>query len=401
MFKFRPAQIGLLLAALACTAAPARAADSVRAEVGKPLLEAQKLAVAGKYRAALDKLREADHVAGKNPLETYQVERVRASAGAGAGDHEAATRAFEYLLGSGRLSAAETPKFVEGLAGMYYRARDWPKAISWINRALKDADSAPMRELLVQAYYLGGNYAAAGKALRSQTGARGASEAQLQMLANIALKQNDQAGYLNTLEQLAGAYPKPSYWADLLYRVAARPGFSERLALDLARLKLAHGLLDKPAEFVEAAQLALLAGNPAEAGQIVAQGYRAGALGNGADAARHQRLKDLAARTLREQQRAADASAAELLRNKDGDGLAALGFALVSQGAPGKGLALMQQALQLPGIRHPDQARLHLGLAYAGGGRPAEALTAFQAVRGADGSAELARYWMASPKRAP
>lgn len=400
MSTSRLAQLGLVMAALGFTlAAPlcgltaqAYAADAVRAEVGKPLQEAQKLTMAGKHKEALARLREADAVAGKSGFESYQIERVRASAAAAAGDNEAAARAFESVINSGRLSAAEAPRFTQGLAIMYYRAKDWPKAITWLTRSLKDADTAQMRELLTQAYYVSGNYAAAARELQAQS-AHGASEGQLQLLANIQLKQNDKAGYVNTLEKLAGAYPKASYWADLLNRVSARPGFSNRLALDVQRLKLATGLMAQAGDYMEMAQLALQAGNPAEALKVVEQGYRKGALGGGADAARHQRLKDLAAKTLADSARSQAASEAELDKNKDGDGLAALGLALVSGGAAEKGLALIRQGQKLGGLKHPDEAALHLGVAYASAGRKAEALAAFKAVKGADGSADLARYW--------
>ncbi|WP_313872839.1 CDC27 family protein [Rugamonas sp. DEMB1] len=295
MSKFRLAHLGLVMAAIGFTAAAplvglgsiAHAADAVRAEVGKPLQEAQKLAQAGKNKEALAKLKEADAVGGKSPNEVYLIERTRASAAAAAGDNDAAAHAFEAVINSGKLSAAEAPKFTQALAGIYYRAKDYPKAITWIQRSLKDGENPQMRELLIQTYYISGKYAEAAKELQG----KGNSEAQLQMLANIQLKQNDKAGYVQTLEKLAGSYPKTSYWADLLNRVTGKPGFSGTLSLDVLRLKLANGLLSKPGEYMEMSQLALQSGNGAEALKIIDQGYKKGVLGVGSDAARHQRLK--------------------------------------------------------------------------------------------------------------
>ncbi|WP_317201154.1 tetratricopeptide repeat protein [Janthinobacterium sp.] len=400
MTKFRLAHLGLVMAAIGFTAATpilglsplAHAADSVRAEVGKPLQEAQKLASSGKNKEALAKLREADNIGGKTPFETYQIERVRASAAAASGDNDAAIKAFEFVVNSGRLSAAEAPKFTQALAGMYYRAKDWPKAITWINRSLKDSDTPQMRELLIQTYYVSGNYAAAAKEL--QAGGRGLSEGQLQMLANIQLKQNDKAGYVATLEKLAGGYPKTSYWADLLNRVTGKPGFSERLSLDVWRLKMVNGLITKPGEYMEMSQLALQAGNPAEALKIVDQGYKKGVLGTGGDAPRHQRLKDLAVKTQADNAKSGGAAEAELLKNKDADGLAAMGYAQVSNGEAEKGLALMNTAVKMGTLKHADEAKLHLGIAYANAGKKANALSAFKTVQGNDGAADLARYWV-------
>lgn len=399
MTKFRLAHLGLVMAAIGFTAAAplagfsslAYAAEAVRAEIGKPLQEAQKLAAAGKNKEALAKLKETDAVGGKTPNETYMIERTRASAAAAAGDNDAAAKAFETVINSGKLSPAEAPKFTQALAGIYYRAKDYPKAITWIQRALKDTPGdAQMHELLIQTYYISGKYAEAAKELQ---GAKGASEASLQMLANIQLKQNDKEGYVQTLEKLAGAYPKTSYWADLLNRVSGKPGFASSLSLDVLRLRLVNGLLSKPSEYMEMSQLALQVGNPAEAAKIIDQGYKKGALGTGSDAARHQRLKDLAVKTQTEFDAKLAATEAEAVKNKDADALANLGFALVSAGKADKGLPLMEQAVKLDSARNPEAVKLHLGIAQSIAGKKAAALSTLKSVKGKDGAADLARYW--------
>ena len=399
MTKFRLAHLGLVMAAIGFTAAAplagissvAYAAEAVRAEIGKPLQEAQKLAAAGKNKEALAKLKETDAVGGKSPNEIYMIERTRASAAAAAGDNDAAAKAFETVINSGKLAPAEAPKFTQALAGIYYRAKDYPKAITWIQRALKDnPNDAQMHELLIQTYYISGKYAEAAKELQ---GTKGASEGALQMLANIQLKQNDKEGYVQTLEKLAGAYPKTSYWADLLNRVSGKPGFASSLSLDVLRLRLANGLLTKPSEFMEMSQLALQAGNAAEAVKIIDQGYKKGALGTGSDAARHQRLKDLAAKTQTEFEAKQAAAEAEAVKAKDADALSKRGYALVTAGKADKGLALMEQAVKLDSARNPEAAKLHLGIAQSIAGKKAAALTTLKSVKGKDGTADLARYW--------
>jgi tetratricopeptide (TPR) repeat protein len=399
MTKFRLAHLGLVMAAIGFTAAApltgltsvAYAAESVRAEIGKPLQEAQKLAAAGKNKEALAKLKETDSVGGKTANETYLIERTRASAAAAAGDNDAAAKAFESVLNSGKLSAAETPKFAEALAGIYYRAKDYPKAINAFQRVLKDnPGNTQAREYLIQIYYTSGKYAEAAKELQSS---KNLSESQLGMLANIQLKQNDKVGYVQTLEKLAASYPKASYWTDLLNRVTGKPGFSSSLSLDVLRLRLANGLLTKPAEYMEMSQLALQAGNPAEAIKIIDQGYKKGALGTGSDAARHQRLKDLADKTQTEFDAKLATAQAEAEKAKDADALANLGYALVSAGKADKGLPLLDQAVKLGTGRNPEAIKLHYGVAQNIAGKKAAALTTLKSVKGTDGTADLARYW--------
>lgn len=398
MSKFRLAHLGLVMAAIGFTAAAPMVglssvayAQSVRAEVGKPLQEAQKLAASGKNKEALAKLKEADAVGNKSELEKFQLEYTRGSIAAAAGENETAARAFESVLASGKLNANQQSKITEALASIYLRARDYPKAITYIQKVLKDnPGNSQMREQLIQTYYQSGKLAEAAKELQAG-GAK--SEGNLQMLANIQLKQNDKAGYVQTLEKLAASYPKASYWADLLNRVVGKPGFSGSLNLDVLRLKLALKQIAKPAEFMEMGQLALQAGNPAEALKIVEEGYKKGALGTGADAGRHQRLKDLALKTQADLQKNAAAQEANFRKEKDADGLANLGFALVSEGKGEAGLKLIEEAIKLGSARRPEEVKLHYGIAQYNAGKKAAALSTLKTVKGTAGEPELARYW--------
>ncbi|MGZ3184803.1 MAG: tetratricopeptide repeat protein [Telluria sp.] len=405
MAKYRLAHLGFVMAALGFTAAPALlglnsavAAETMRPEVGKPIQEAQALMKAGKNKEALAKLREADAVSGKNANETYVIERIRASAAMGAGDYDLAGKTFEQLLASGKLSAKERDNFSEGLVGIYMRAGDLNKANAAILRQLKEGDNPTLREYLLQNYYKMGRMEDAKRELQSslaaaQKAGRAPSEGQLGMMANIQLKANDKAGYVRTIEQLAQYYPKANYWNDLLNRVTGKPGFSSRLLVDVDRLKLMNGLMKKPSEFMEMGQLALQAKAPAEAQKVTALGYKSGVLGVGAEAARHQRLKDLADKEAAAQLAGADKQEASFLKEKDYDGLADLGYGLVQAGKSEQGLKMMEAAVKA-GTKYPDEAKLHLGEAYAIAGNKAKAQQVLRSVGGTDGSADLARYYI-------
>jgi hypothetical protein len=401
MSKLRLAHLGLALAALGFTAAapiigvaPAHAAESMRPEIGKPLQAAQALMKQGKHKDALAKLREADKVAGKTPNEAYLIERVRAAAASSAGDYGTAANAFEALIASGKLSASERAQFSEGLIGIYMRGGELGKANEAILRQLKNGDDPKLRGYLMQNYYKQGNIAALETELRNAEKSGRMSEDMLGMLANIQLKKNDKVGYVNTIEKMAANYPKAQYWNDLLNRVQGKPGFSGRLAVDVYRLKLANGLLKKPSEYMEMAQLVLQAKAPAEALKIIDKGYKAGALGTGPDAARHQRLKDLAEKTLADQTKGATALESEYAAAKDNDGLVALGYGLVQAGQTDKGLKMMETAVKAGALRYPDEAKLLLGEAYAAAGKKQQAITTLRTVNGKEGTADLARYWI-------
>jgi hypothetical protein len=401
MSKFRLAHLGLALAALGFTAAapvvglaPVYAAETLRPEIGKPLQEAQQLMKQGKNKEALAKLRALDSVSGKSANETYLIERTRAGAASQAGDYETAAKSFEYLIGSGKLSAAEKAQFSEGLIGIYMRAGDLNKANAAIERQLKEHDDPKLRAYLMQNYYKQGNVTALENELHNAEKSGRLTEDELGMLANIQLKKNDKAGYVNTIEKLAANYPKPQYWTDLLNRVQGKPGFSGRLAVDVYRLKLANNLMKKPSEYMEMAQLVLQDKAPAEAIKVIDKGYKAGALGTGPDAARHQRLKDLAAKNLADQNKNLAANEAQMNKDDDQDSLAELGYALVQSGQADKGLKLMESAIKSGKLKNPDITKLRLGEAYAAAGKKQQAISTLKSVGGKDGSADLARYFI-------
>ncbi|MGX4640684.1 tetratricopeptide repeat protein [Massilia sp. SYSU DXS3249] len=400
MIKFRLAHLGLAMAALGFTAAapivglaPVHA-QTVSAQVGKPLQAAQALMKQGKHKDALAKLREADNVSGKSAHESYLIERVRAAAASSAGDYATAAKAFETLIASGKLSASERSQFSEGLIGIYMRAGDLNKANEAIQRQLKNGDDPKLRAYLLQNYYKQGNTAALEAELRTAEKSGRMSEDMLGMLANIQLKKNDKAGYVNTIEKLAANYPKAQYWNDLLNRVQGKPGFSGRLSVDVYRLKLANGLMKKPSEYMEMAQLVMQAKAPAEALKVIDKGYKAGALGTGPDAERHGRLKALAEKNLAEQNKGIAALEAEYTAAKDNDGLVALGYSMVQSGQADRGLKLMESAIKAGGLRYPDEAKLRLGEAYAAAGKKSQAISTLKGVSGKEGTAELARYWI-------
>jgi hypothetical protein len=411
MSKFRLAHLGFVMAALGFTAATpvlglssAYAAETVRPEIGNPLQAAQALMKSGKNKEALAKLRDADNVSGKTANESYLIERVRAAAASAAGDYDTAAKSFEALIASGKLSAAEREKFSEGLIGIYMRAKDYGKANAAINRSLKERDDPKLRAYLIQNYYSMGNFAQAQKELATELrdqekAGRTPSEDQLGMLANLYNKSGDKGAYVNTIEKLATYYPKANYWTDLLNRVSGKPGFSNRLTLDVYRLKLANNLLKKPSEYLEMAQLALQAKAPAEAARIVDKGYKAGVLGTGADAARHQRLKDLIDKSLASDAKDLAANEATLVKAKDNDGLVAMGYGLVQAGQADKGLKMMEAAIKAGGLRNPEDAKLHLGQAYAVAGKKQQAIATLKSVGGTDGTADLARYWIMAINR--
>jgi hypothetical protein len=381
----------------------AQAQDSVRPDVGRPLQAAQEMIRAGKFKQALDKVREAEAVGGRTANETYMIERMRLAAASGAGDVETAARSFEAV--QGRVGGADKLRMIESLTGAYYRARDYPKAMQWGQRYFREGGtSGTIRTLLIQSQYLAGDFSGAAKELRTEIeqaerGGSAPGEDRLKLLVNATLKMNDTNGYVWALERLVTYYPKKEYWVDLLSRLQRKPNFSDRLALDTYRLSLATGSMSAANDYMEMTQLALQAGSPSEAKYIVDKGFAAGVLGTGKEAERHKRLADLVAKKIEEDKKALAENLIEAEAAKDGTALTNIGMNLVFAGDKAKGIALMQKGIAKDNLKRVDDAKLHLAVAQIQAGENAKASATLREVKGTDGTADLARLWSLFARR--
>ncbi len=390
----------LAAALLSLGAASTALAQGVRAEIGKPLQQASEFLKAGKAKEALAKAREADAVGGKTAAEQLIIDRMKAAAAQRAADYPTAIAALESI--HPKVSGAEAGQIAEQLAAAYAQTRNNGKATEWVNKAVAAGNnSGTIRQLQQYLQGASGDYAAiardaAAAVQAAEQAGRRPGEDDLLRLADAQNRQGQTNAYVSTLEKLLLNYPKKDYWNAYLGRLARKTGFSARYELDLLRLRLASGTLAKTEEYMEMAQLALQAGFPAEARKIVEQGYANKLLGTGAEAGRHQRLRDLALKQEADSKANLAGQVTEAETAKDGDALVKWGYAYVTLGEVDKGIALIQQGVAMPGLKRPDEARLRLGMAQLQSPKSrAAALQTLRGVRGADGTADIARLWTA------
>ena len=199
------------------------------------------------------------------------------------------------------------------------------------------------------------------------------------------------------LERLVALYPTPEYWTDLIYRVMKKPGFSDRLLLDYYRLQFQNGKIEDGSDFVDMAELALLAGLPVEAKTAIDAGYAANLLGTGKEATKHKQLRDRVNKQAADDIKSLDAGEAAAKNAKTGIGMVNIGYNYVINGQYDKGLALMEQGIAKGGLKSPEEAKLHLGMAYLKAGKRDKATETLKSVQGRDGSADFARLWLLVP----
>jgi len=408
MKQLRLSRIAVLCAAIGFAAAPeltniaantAHAEEAMRPEVARIVHAAGELYKSKKFKDALAKIREADSIGGKSANESLTVERMRLSIASAAGDNDAVTRSAEAIVATGKLPAKEQSQMIQVLANAYFKAGNYAKAAQTYNRYFADGGTdMSLRLYMIQAMMQSGDTAKAMKEVSADLAAdekagRTPSLASLEMYSSLALKQKDTAGYSSALEKMVAYHGKKEYWVNLLNNVERKPGYSERLKLDLFRLKLALGQITKGSDYMESSLMAIQAGFPAEATKIIDAGYKAGALGTGADAGRHQRLRDMASKALADANKTAAATEADAKQSKEGTALVNLGYANVTAGKFDQGIAMIEEGIKKDSLKHPEDAKLHLGIAQLQAGKKAAAIKTLKTVQGTDGTADLARYW--------
>lgn len=374
--------------------------EFVRKEMVKPFNEAQDALNKQQYPEALEKIKVLNAFEKKTAFEQFQIDRLNAVYASGSKNTDLLIASFDSMIKSGYLGQQEILKFTEGAAGTYFNEKQYAKAKEWINRYLAlDKNNRQIQELLARTLYLQEDYAGAIKEINRQVQAD--DEAQkvpsydtLYLLISSYLKIKDMEGYTKVLERLVAHYPKKEYWADLIYRLPNKPGFSDRLRLDYYRLLLATDNMEEAPQYVEMAELALLAGLPVEAKNAIDAGYAANMLGAGKDAAKHKTLRDKVNKQAADDLKSLDAGEAAAKASKNGIGLVNTGYNFVINGQVERGIGLMEQGIARGGLKAADEAKLHLGMAYLRAGNRAKASDTFKSIQSADGSADIGRFWL-------
>lgn len=388
-----------LTPAVCAEEAPAKQ-EGVRPEMGKAIAEIQELTTKKEYKTALEKLEAQFALPNLSDYEKYALTRTRAVIASGLNDTEMLASTFEQMLQSKRLTKPEQLRLIEAMAGTYFNEKKYPQAQTWIKRYLEqEPGNTMMRNLLVRALYLQNDFAGTITEINKQlaeddAAKRVPAQDNLRLLGASYQQTKDNAGYTAVLERMVTHYPEKEYWGDLIYRIEHKPGFSDRLRIDLYRLLLATNNVEEAAQYVEMTELLLLAGLPVEAKKALDAGFAANQLGNGKEGAKHKQLRDRVYKQAADDIKALDAGEATAKAAKTGTGMVNTGYNYVVNGQYEKGIALIEQGIAKGGLKSAEEAKLHLGMAYLQAGNRAKATEVLQALQGGDGAADLGRLWL-------
>jgi hypothetical protein len=132
---------------------------------------------------------------------------------------------------------------------------------------------------------------------------------------------------------------------------------------------------------------------PALGKVIMDRGYAAKVLGQGPEAARQGRLRDLVDKTLAESQKNRAQDEKDAAAQKDGNQLVTIGLNYIYEGKADKGVPLVEQGLKKGGLKRSEDAKLRLGEAQLHAGQRQRGVQTLRSVQGTDGAADLARLW--------
>lgn len=372
---------------------------SVRPEFVKAIPEMQKLLEEKKFAEAEEKMKVLDAMDKKLPYEIFMLHYFRLVIASNANNSKVMATSLEAMIDSPYLKDAEKQSRVEILSSIYFNDKQYDKAITWGQRFLQnEPKNGSMNNLIARAYFLKGDYQATIQKIReilAQNKADGVkpSESDLKLYTGSYQELKDTNGFTAALELLVENYPTSELWTALIYRISHKPGFSDRLLLDVYRLQLKNGNMDDGAQYIDMAELALIAALPSEAKQALDAGYSAGLLGTGKDATKHKQLRDRVNKQVADELKSQEADETAARNAKGGTGLVNTGYSYVIRGQIEKGIQLMELGMSRGNLKYEDEARLHMGMAYLKAGNRDKAKEVFATLKGAD-AADLARLWL-------
>ena len=361
---------------------PAQAAAITNRAVGVPLQEAQALAAAKNYTAAIAKAREAK-AAGANGAEAALIDRAIASWMLTAKDYRGALAAYKDLATRNVGNRAENLQAALG-AALQLKMTAEAQAIA---AQLGGAGGAAI--YIAQGEFASGNFAEALRLARPLAGGNPPSLQALTIIQASCFKMNDTACNLDTLERLVRFYPNAERWHNLLRMVNNTRGLSDEQKLEIFRIRLLVDDIKTATDYQDMAQMALITNYPAEAKSVVEKGVAEKILmGERTDRLAKMTNDRVTADAATQRQLQAQAQA-------DATGNADLKYGqnLLSYGKAAEAEAAIRQGLTEGKITDRDAANIALGRALLGQGKKPDAVRAFGAIPAASKSAPIARLW--------
>src|SRR6516164_2671611 len=363
--------------------------------LAKPLKEANDALKAKNYSDAITKLKAAEGVAGKTPGDQYIIDEMLSFAYIKTQNYTEAAKVMEAKLASGLTPQAEQPTLVKQLATINYQIKNYDKAVDFGNRAIKGGYADDQIKTIVgQSYYLKGDWKNTLKFeddivnTQIKNGQTPTNES-LALVYSACTKLQDEACQTRAVEKMVTYYPKPDTWAQLLYGIRKDTSGNGADLFQTYRLMRDTDVLKEPSDYTEMAELALDAGSPGDAQNVLQKAQEKNVFTDQRSKKRAQ--ADQAG--LPKLEKEADAASS-------GDKNIAVGRAYLGYGQYDKAVDQLSKGLGKSGVKNEADARLTLGIAQLKAGHKDDAIKTFKAVKGEPALERLANLWNLHAKQA-
>jgi len=385
------AVVATISPALAAETKPAAATEpKVSAPVGKLLEGASKLMAAKDYAGAMVLIKQAQALPDQTPFDTYKINNFLGIDAFNLNDHATADVAFEAMVESPAMPESERTPTLHNAALLASEAKHYDKAIKYAEAFLA-AGGTPDPTLLAvlsEDYYRTNDFAKAEATAMKSVAATPAGTAPnrgaLEITLASQLKQNRAGDALKTLESIVTYYNEPDEWGQLIDVSLGTIGGKNIKSLDalqLYRLMLATKASGSPDDWNLIADTALQSGYPTEAQAALQAGIAAGKLSNSGKTA--TQLAEARTRVAKDRASLAAFEAAAA-KSASGELDVKLAETYYGYGRYADAVAAARRGLTKGGAKtDANEANLLIGMALAMQGNNADALTAFNNVKGA------------------
>jgi hypothetical protein len=370
------------------------ASQKISKGVTSQIMDAQKALQAKDFQGAMAKLKEAQAVSDRTDFDNYIINRLTMSAAVGLNDMATAAAAAAAAAESPAMPAEDKKSVMHDAMELATVQKQFPKVIQYGQPlAALNALDYQTTGMLALAYYETNDFTHAQQyAQQSISLAKAAGQPPdqnaLMIVMSSQVKQNNQAGAEQTLEQLALQNNSPETWAQLVGTAFGAKGMNDATAIYLYRLLILAGGA-KGSDYKEMASALTVLGYPTEAAKVLELGTSSGKLSSGEVGATLAKARRDAAQDERMLPQIATAAA----KSKTGEQDIKLAEDYWGYSRYADAEAAARRAISKGGLKTPAEGPLMIGAAGVAQGKYADAIQTLSQVSGSEAATRTAHLW--------
>jgi hypothetical protein len=390
--------LGASVSAIAAAAADQPSAPTVSRALAKPLKAAQDALQAKNWDAVLSNLKEAQTAAGeKSAYDNFVINQMLGFVYVQKQDFANAAPALEAASQSQYATPEQQKAWLRAVMGIYFAQKNYAKTVEIGDQAVKHGvtDSETFTTIADSQSKLGGWKDAAATIQQVVDHQSKPDKKLLEFQWNCYVKVNDSADAAKVIEKLVSYYPEPDYWLNALAPLSRMDIKDAHLQLNVYRLMNDVGVLKRPMDYAEMAELALDQGYPGESQAILEKAFAQRIFTEQRDKDRYQHLLDGVRQRATTDLAQLGASEKDAAAAPSGDAYLRIGASYLSYGQNDRAVAAITKGIDKGNLKSADEARLLLGIAKLRSKNATEAERDFDKVSMSSNTAyaRLGRLW--------